>query len=111
MGRRKSTEVVVISWRDIPAQVTALDGEERAQRILPLRFQKAIDRAAMIAGRTTAQEYVAEWRRVSHPLVGPAATAAESLAARLDAEYPNERLHSLIENAGWEPDPAPGAPQ
>ena len=60
---RRGNELVVISWRDIPAQVNARSGDEKHQVVLPRRFQKAIDDAAMVAGKKTASEYVGEWRR------------------------------------------------
>jgi 5-methyltetrahydrofolate--homocysteine methyltransferase len=47
--------------------------------MLPHRFQKAIDRAAMVAGKKTAQDYVGEWRRTSYPLDG-------ELVATVDAD-------------------------
>ena len=50
MPRRPSSEIVVIMWRDIPAQINGRDGEAKHQVMLPHRFQKAIDRAAMVAG-------------------------------------------------------------
>ena len=63
-----ANQLVVISWRDIPAQVNAQAGRRRHQVVLDDRFQQAIDRAAIVAGKTTAQDYVAEWRRTQHPL-------------------------------------------
>lgn len=110
MSRRAANELIVILWRDIPAQVTARAGEQRSQVILPMRFQKAIDRAAMVAGLTTAQDYVAEWRRVTQPLDGPADEVAARTAAQLELDYPNERLHVLIDHGGWNPADAQGAP-
>ena len=62
-----ANQLVVISWRDIPAQVNAQAGRRRHQVVLDDRFQQAIDRAAMVAGKKTAHEYVAEWRRHSVP--------------------------------------------
>ena len=62
-----ANQLVVISWRDIPAQVNAQAGRRRHQVVLDERFQLAIDRAAIVAGKTTAQDYVEEWRRVSTP--------------------------------------------
>ncbi len=109
MARRTASELVIILWRDIPAQVNGRDGDERQQVILPGRFQKAIDRAAMVAGKKTAQEYVAEWRRTASPLTGPLAATVEATAASIEAEFTNERLHALIENGGWDP-AAPTAP-
>ena len=48
------------------------------------RFQRAIDRAKRKAKIRTAQEDVAQWRRISHPLDGDGpAAAAEAEAERL----------------------------
>ena len=114
MARRSSSEVVVIMWRDIPAQINAKSGDQRHQVVLPHRFQKAIDRAAMVAGKKTAQDYVGEWRRANHPLVGDVAECVAGTAASIELEFTNERLHSLVANGGWDPaspDPRPADPQ
>lgn len=103
MGRRSKDEVVVIMWRDIPAQINGKVGEAKHGVVLPHRFQKAIDRAAMVAGKKTAQEYVAEWRRTSHPISGELVECVESIAATIDREFTNERLHTLVDNGGWDP--------
>jgi Virulence factor/FAD linked oxidases, C-terminal domain len=101
---RNRAEVVVISWRDIPAQVNARDGHERHQVLLPARFQRAVERATRVAGRKTSHEHVAEWRRRSFPLDGDALEAARTEADRLDAAFPPDRLRSLIAAGGWDPD-------
>jgi hypothetical protein len=106
---RKSSEVVVIMWRDIPAQVNGKSGGERHQVLLPHRFQKAIDRAAMIAEKKTAQEYVGEWRRTSYPLTGELVVTIDEIAQRMEDEFSNERLMTLVDNGGWDP-AAPGVP-
>jgi Virulence factor len=104
MPRRGGSEVVVILWRDIPAQVNAQVGRERHQVLLPDRFQRAIDRAKRKAKIRTAQEDVAQWRRISHPLQGDGPTAAKAEAARLDADYSQDRLGKLAFAGGWEHD-------
>src|SRR5207245_724988 len=84
---RRGNELVVISWRDIPAQVNARSGAGKHQVVLPRRFQRAIDDAAMIADKKTAGEYVGEWRRTSLSLPpGPDGidSAAEQEAHRLE---------------------------
>ena len=43
--------LIVISWRDIPAQVIVKRGREAAKVQLSQRFQAAVDRAAMRAGK------------------------------------------------------------
>ena len=108
MPRRGGSEVVVILWRDIPAQINGKAGAERHQVILPHRFQKAIDRAAMVADKKTAQEYVGEWRRTSYPLDSfgdgaELASTVDSIAANIEIEFTNERLHALVDNGGWDP--------
>ena len=103
MSRRGGSEVVVIMWRDIPAQINGKSGADKHQVILPHRFQKAIDRAAMVAGKKTAQEYVGEWRRSSYPLTGELASTIDGIAASIEAEFTNERLHTLVDNGGWDP--------
>ena len=95
--------MVVIFWRDIPAQVNARSGGERHQVLLPYRFQKAVDRATKVAGKKTAHEHVAEWRRRSFPITGEPLEAARAEAARLDAAFPTERLRTLIASGGWDP--------
>ena len=110
MSRRSGNEVVVILWRDIPAQINGRAGEERHQAILPHRFQKAIDRAAMVAGKKTAQEYVGEWRRTSYPLTGELAETIDAIAASIEVEFTNERLHALVDNGGWDPSSPTQAP-
>jgi Virulence factor len=101
--------VVVISWRDIPAQVNARSGDERHQVLMPYRFQKAVDRATKIAGKKTSHEHVAEWRRRSFPITGDPLAAAREEAARLDAAFPTERLRTLIASGGWDPATAAGS--
>ena len=103
MGRRSTNEIIVILWRDIPAQINGKVGEDKHGVVLPHRFQKAIDRAAMVAGKKTAQEYVAEWRRTSQPVGGELVASVEELAASIDREFTNDRLHTLVDNGGWDP--------
>ncbi len=107
-GRRRRGDdgsLVLISWRDIPAQVNGGSGDNRVQRILPRRFQRAIDRAAMVAGKTQASQYVGEWRRTVIP--GDAAdpeTAAMAAAAELEESFPRQRLDEFVRTGGWDPD-------
>lgn len=103
---RRGSEIVVIFWRDIPAQVNARSGAEKHQFVLPRRFQRAIDDAAMVAGKKTANEYVGEWRRTSLPLPSEAAgpKLAEDEVRRLDEAFPRERLQEFVSNGGWDPD-------
>ena len=51
-------KVVIIYWRDIPSQVTVQEGRKRAKKLLPARFQEAIDRAAMRAKKIDSDAYL-----------------------------------------------------
>ncbi len=109
MARRgNANELIIITWRDIPAQVNGGLGENKCQQILPQRFHGAIDRAAMKAGKKTAGEYVAEWRRRTVPLSadfdGDMQAAVVAEAERLEAEFTNDRLKQWIASEGWDPD-------
>jgi hypothetical protein len=104
-------ELVIVFWRDIPAQIIVKAGRRSAKRQLDERFQEAIDRAAMRAGLRDTDAYLGEWRRV---VVGDCGddleVAADAAAARVDADYPQERLRALVANGGRQP-AAEGAPE
>jgi len=97
--------LTVIRWRDIPAQVTAKDGRRTAKRVLHRRFQVAIDRAAMKAGKKGFSEYIGEWvsdrRACSDDLEAEVAATAD----RLEHDHSRHVLAELITNGGWR-DPA-----
>ncbi len=92
----------LVFWRDIPAQVIVQSGRKREKVLLSSRFQKAIDRAAMRAGKGSSDAYLSEWRRESATVKfdGDLKGAAESEAQRFEDEYSDERLLQLIRNHG-----------
>ncbi|MEO0989715.1 MAG: virulence factor [Pseudomonadota bacterium] len=95
-------DVTIVYWRDIPAQVIVGKGRRGTKVQLPERFEQAIDRAAMKTGAAGTDDYLAEWRKAApYPVEGTDAEAAEKEAARLDTEYDNDRLKTLIANDGW----------
>ena len=93
--RSASPEIVTIFWRDIPAQVNGQLGRERHQVLLSAKFQRAVDRAKRKAGIYTADDDIAQWRRVSAPCDDDIATAADAEANRLEVEYSREYLGRL----------------
>lgn len=94
--------VVIVYWRDIPAQVIVGKGRRGQKRILPERFEQAIDRAAMKVGAEDTDAYLAEWRKAEPFVVeGDDAAVADAEVARIDAEYDRERIKTLIANDGW----------
>ena len=99
-GRRRTQEITIISWRDIPAQVTATSDGDKQTAVLSDRFQHAIDQAAVIAGLTETNAYLGQWRRNARPLSGGAGDAVKSLVAQLEAEHSPDRLEALVLNGG-----------
>jgi len=97
-------QITVVYWRDIPAQVIAKAGRTTAKRILNERFEKAIDRAAMRAGLRDTDSYLAEWRRADPIECGADLEAeAAAAAARLEAEFSEERLTQFVMAGGKTP--------
>ncbi len=96
--------LVVIWWRDIPAQVNGNNGLERVQIVLDWRFQWAIERAARKSGLNDAHEFTKRWRRVTQPVTeGDVGTAARIEADRLEAIYDDDALTVLVEAGGEKP--------
>lgn len=95
-------KAVLVSWRDIPAQVLLGKGRTAERHALPERFEKAIDRAAMKAGMFGTDSYLAQWRRSEVEVEDAAGFAAE-----LDARYDDAHLRTLIDGLGWAPAPPP----
>ena len=101
--------LIVISWRDIPAQVIVIRGRETAKVQLSARLQEAVDRAAMRAGKGSSEAYLADWKRSEPRPCGEdlqAEAAAE--AARLESRFSDEDLEKLIRAKGLAPE-APAA--
>lgn len=94
--------LTVIRWRDIPAQVTAKDGRAVAKRVLHRRFQVAIDRAAMKAGKKAASDYIGEWVSDRRPCGPDLQSEVDTLADRFEAEHTREVLAHLVANGGWQ---------
>ncbi len=94
--------VVIVYWRDIPAQVIVGKGRRAAKVQLPERFEQAIDRCAMKVGARDTDAYLSEWRKADPVAVeGADADVAASEAARLEAAYDDEAIKNLIANDGW----------
>ena len=65
----------------------------------------------MRAGLRGTDDYLREWRRVVAGDCGDdLEVEADGAAARVDADYPQERLRALVANGGRQPAPE-GAPE
>lgn len=97
-----SVKQTLIYWRDIPSQVIVQRGRKREKAMLSARFQEAIDRAAMRAGKGSSDAYMSEWDRKATMLETDEGLAelAAAAAARLEAEFSDEQLTELIRNHG-----------
>lgn len=97
-------QLTILYWRDIPAQVIVGKGRRAAKAPLPVRFEQAIDRAAMASGAAGTDAYLAEWRKGAPSEVeGEAQQVADDAIARLDAAYDQARLKALVANGGTDP--------
>lgn len=92
----------IVSWRDIPAQVKVRSGRVRLSRPLGDRFQRAIDQAAMHAGKSGSDEYLAEWRTLeAGEREGEPEAVIAALLAEVEQELPQEKLEGLAARGGW----------
>src|SRR4051794_7799825 len=103
--------LIIISWRDIPAQVVVKRGREAAKVQLSSRFQEAVDRAAMRAGKGSSDAYLADWKRSDPAPCGDDLKAvAETTAAEIEARYTDADLERLIKAKGLESTTIPPSP-
>ncbi len=95
-------QLVVVYWRDIPAQVIVGKGRRAHKVQLSERFEQAIDRCAMRVGARDADAYLAEWRKAPPiEVAGSDEDVAKASASDLEAAYDSDRLKELIANDGW----------
>ncbi len=95
--------LTIVYWRDIPAQVIVKAGRSNAKRQLSERFEKAIDRAAMRAQLRDTDSYLSEGRRAEPVACGDDLEAeAEAATQRLESEYDEDRLRTLVSAGGLE---------
>lgn len=95
-------ERVIVYWRDLPSQVILKKGRLKGKALLSEKFQEAIDKAAIRAGKAGTDDYVAEWHRVTSEVeVGADLdAAARQEAALLEAQFPDEILAQVIRKGG-----------
>src|SRR3954453_22226939 len=101
--REFMADLIVVYWRDIPAQVIVKKGRQNAKRELPLRFTEAIDMCAMRTGAGGTDDYLAEWRKADPVPVGDDLEAeVEKAFQNIDTTYDRERLVALVKAGGKE---------
>ena len=92
-----------ILWRDIPSQILIKRGRDRGKYMLSARFQEAIDRAAMRAGKGGSDAYLDEWRRVTTAIEAEGALTdiATQLGQEIEAQYSDEDITRLAKQNGY----------
>lgn len=98
-----AAKLITVYWRDIPAQVIAKRGRSTAKVQLTERFQVAIDRAAMRAGKGSSDKYLEDWRRDAVALDGDLETSAQTLASELEAAFDDDLLERMVKAGGLKP--------
>jgi hypothetical protein len=63
----------------------------------------AVDGAATVAGKTTTDDYIAEWREETRACGEDLEREIEREIQRIDEAYPPDLLRSLARTGGWTP--------
>ena len=94
------SQLITIWWRDIPMQVIAREGRRNEKRVLDKRFQFAVDKAAMNAGKKAYGDYIEEMQRTERSAEGDLVELVDAELVRLEAAYTKDVLHALIASGG-----------
>ncbi|MEH6545180.1 MAG: virulence factor [Sneathiella sp.] len=98
-------QLSILYWRDIPSQVVVKQGRKNAKVLLSERFQVAIDMAAMRDGSHETDAYLEGWRKATaEPVDGDMQEAADTAAAKIEADYDKDVVKRLVANGGRESD-------
>ena len=93
-----------VFWRDIPSQILIKRGRERGKYLLEHRFQAAIDRAAMRAGKGGSDAYLYEWRRHTTSIESDESAQALAMAIgkEIEAQVTDAMLETWVKNKGFD---------
>ena len=95
-------ELTIITWRDIPMQIVVRDDAgASARRLLPEKFQEAVDAAAMVAGLIGSDDYT-EQMSMNRSAVGEDLEAeAQAAEDAVLAEWTEDALKVAIRAGGY----------
>ncbi|HJX08524.1 MAG TPA: virulence factor [Actinomycetota bacterium] len=95
-------DLTVIKWRDIPMQIVVRDDAGgSARRLLPDRFQEAVDAAAMVAGLIGSDDYT-EQMMMDRTQVGDDLEAEATVAEQaVLADWSEDQLKVAIRAGGY----------
>ena len=91
-------------WRDIPSHVIYKLGREKYKKQLNPKFEIAIDRAAMRAGKGSSDAYMSEWRRETVAMQGDPQELVDNLVNELENQFTDEVLEKTIKAKGIKPE-------
>jgi hypothetical protein len=95
------SEYQITYWRELPSLVVARDGDVLAKTQLPVRFQEAIDEAAMRLGDVSSDAYLEGWHREDWASGdGAPSELAAAVVARLEAEWSPEAIAAFLDRLG-----------
>jgi hypothetical protein len=95
-------ELTVIKWRDIPMQIVVRDDAgASARRLLPDRFQEAVDAAAMVAGLIGSDDYTAQMAMDRSDVGDDLEAEAQAAEDAVLAEWTEDALKVAIRAGGY----------
>jgi len=97
-------KMITIYWRDIPSAVIYKRGREKYKKQLNPKFETAIDRAAMRAGKGSSEAYLSEWRRETVAMQGDPQELVDNLVNELENQFTDEILEKTIKAKGIKPE-------
>ena len=96
--------MITIYCRDIPSHVIYKLGREKYKKQLNPKFEIAIDRAAMRAGKGSSDAYMSEWRRETVAMQGDPQELVDNLVNELENQFTDEVLEKTIKAKGIKPE-------
>ncbi len=103
------TEIRLMYWKEIPAQVQAKDKNGLVSQPLDPRFQEGIDAISMFDGSSGTDEYLDAWNWGKFIEVKePANEAVLTLANRINQGFPSDfvvRIRDLHKSGNRNPNP------
>jgi len=96
-------ELTIITWRDIPMQIVVRDDAgASARRLLPEKFQEAVDAAAMVAGLIGSDDYTEQMVMDRRPCGDDLEAEVQAEADRLEAAWTEDVMKVAIRAGGVE---------
>ena len=95
-------ELTIITWRDIPMQIVVRDDAGgSARRLLPEKFQEAVDAAAMVAGLIGSDDYTEQMAMDRRPCGDDLEAEAQAAQDAVVADWTDDVLKVAIRAGGY----------